>query len=154
MPWPTAQSRAPLASHLSASQEGPAWGPDPSLCRVLGCRDPSKGAGEAVSCCQGCCASSHPCCCLTVKVTRYKAAVRGKSRCSASLQHTGFPLFLSIVQESLNLYPEFPTGPLSLASGQLMGWRNRHAQPWLDLMLQCCSSGPVSHTKVMDVSLA
>lgn len=81
---------------------------------------PCKGAGEELACCQGCCASSHPCCCLTVKVTRYKAAIRGKSWCSASVQHTGFPLLLSPMQESLNVYPELPIGPLSLASRELM----------------------------------
>lgn len=121
---PRAES-PPCQCHLSASKEAPPWGHDPSLCGVLGCREPaapSKGAGEALACCQGCHASSHPCCCLTVKGTRYKAAIRGKSWCSASVQHTGFPLLLSTVHESLNMYLEFPTGPLSLASRELMDW--------------------------------
>lgn len=121
--------------HLSASKEGAPWGPDPSLCGVLGCTDPAvpaRGDSLGAPCCSGCCASSHPCCCLTGKVTRHKEAMRGKSCCSASLQYTDFPLLLSTAQESLKIYPEFP-GPLSLASRQLMGWRNWHAQPWRDL---------------------
>lgn len=51
------------------------------------------------------------------------------------------------------MYPELPSGRLSLGSRELMGWRNWCAQPWLDLMLQCHSSGPVSPTKMMDVIL-
>lgn len=67
--------------------------------------------------------------------------------------NTGFPLLLSAAQESFNIPPDFPAGLLSLGSGQLMGWRNQHAQPRPDLALQCYLSGRAGRTEMTDIIL-
>lgn len=79
------------------------------------------------------------CCCASSQVTRCKAAIWGKSRCFTSLQHRGFPLLLSTAQESLKIHPEFPPGPLSLASRHWWdGGTGMLSLGWIS----CCSVTP------------